>query len=249
MKIFNKTLIITLSFWITSLSSDTTYAMEAFQCNYVDGKNYSDVQKVVPSWTKYADENFSQPYSAALLTPYLKSESDVDFDVAWVGFTGNQEQMGIIADEYLATSSKIQAKWDRVVDCPSYGFYGVFEARRPSESFVEGENTYWAISSCSFREGKKASDLANSDKGWNAFMNQQGHTGGVWRWWPGAGSPNSFEGDFLLNISYSSMSEMGRIQDARYAAQIAGDLPESILNCDNPRVYIAENVRLKNLTN
>ena len=25
----------------------------------------------------------------------LKSESDVDFDVAWVGFTGNQEQMGI----------------------------------------------------------------------------------------------------------------------------------------------------------
>ena len=65
-----------------------------------------------------------------------------------------------------------------------------------------------------------------------------------------AGSPNSnFEGDFLLNISYSSMSEMGRIQDARYAAQNAGDLPESILNCDNPRVYIAENVRLENLTN
>ena len=139
-----------MTIWATLLSADTTYSMEAFQCDFVDGKDYSDVQKVVPSWTKYADENFSQPYSAALLTPYLKSESDVDFDVAWVGFSGNQEQMGAIADDYLATSASIQAQWDRVVDCPTYGFYGVFEARSPSESFVEGENTYWAISSCSF---------------------------------------------------------------------------------------------------
>ena len=249
MKILIKTITITLSIWTTSVAADTTYAMEAFQCNYLNGKDYSDAQKVVPTWNKYADENFSIPYSAVMLTPYLKSESDVDFELAWVGFTGNQEQMGVIADEYLATSNDIQAQWDEVVDCPSYGFYGVYEARDPSEAFVQGENTYWAISSCSFREGKKASDLANSDKGWNAFMNEQGHTGGVWRRWPGAGSPNSFEGDFLLNISYSSMSEMGRIQDARYTAQNSGDLPESILNCDNPRVYIAENVRLENLTN
>ena len=35
------------------------------------------------------------------------------------------------------------------------------------------------------------------------------------------------------------MAEMGRIQDARYAAQNAGDLPEIILNCYNPRDYIA----------
>ena len=228
MKILIKTITITLSIWTTSVAADTTYAMEAFQCNYVNGKDYSDAQKVVPTWNMYADENFSIPYSAVMLTPYLKSESDVDFELAWVGFTGNQEQMGVIADEYLATSKDIQAKWDEVVDCPSYGFYGVYEARDPSEAFVQGENTYWAISSCSFREGKKASDLANSDKAWNAFMNEQGHTGGVWRWWPGAGSPNSFEGDFLLNISYSSMSEMGRIQDARYASQNSGDLPESI---------------------
>jgi hypothetical protein len=249
MKILNKIILLYITIWVTSLSADTTYSMEAFQCDFVNGKDYSDVQKVVPSWTKYADENFSQPYSAALLTPYLKSESEVDFDVAWVGFSGNQEQMGAIADDYLATSASIQAKWDRVVDCPTYGFYGVFEARSPSESFVEGENTYWAISSCSFKEGKQASDLANNDKGWNAFMSDQGFTGGVWRWWPSAGSPNNFEGDFLLNISYSTMAEMGIIQDARYAAQNAGELPESILNCDNPRVYIAENVRLENLTN
>ena len=34
--------------------------MEAFQCNYVDGKNYSDAQKVVPysgGQSIFADEN------------------------------------------------------------------------------------------------------------------------------------------------------------------------------------------------
>ena len=249
MKYIIKILILSISICSFSLLADTTYSMEAFQCNYVDGKDYSDVKKILPSWTEHANENFSVPYSAAMLTPYLKAEADVDFDLAWVGFSGTQEQMGTIADEWLGTGSKIQAKWDRVVDCPSYGFYGVFEARAPAETFTEGGTTYWAISACSLKEGKKASDLANSDEEWNAFMTSQGHKGGVWRWWPGAGTPNSFEGDFLLNISYSSMAEMGRIQDARYAASNNGNLPESILNCDNPRVYIAENVRMENLNN
>ena len=151
--------------------------------------------------------------------------------------------MGTIADEWLATGSKIQAKWDKVVDCPSYGFYGVYEGRAASSDPEEGSQSYWAISSCSFKEGKSGSDLAASDEGWNAFMDEQGHTGGVWRWWPGVGAPNSFEGDFLMNITYSSMAELGRITDARYEASNNGELPESILNCDNPRVYITESVR------
>ena len=46
-------------------------------------------------------------------------------------------------------------------------------------------------------------------KKWSNFMDEQGHTGGVWRWWPGAGAPNSFEGDFLMNISSGSTHNIG----------------------------------------
>jgi len=240
-----KIILITLTFFTFSLTAATTYSMEAYQCNFADGKSYADVQKIIPSWNKHADENFSVPYSAAMLTPLLKSETDVNFDMAWLGFSNTQEDMGIITDEWLATGSKIAAKFDKAAPCPSYMQYGVFEARRPSVAFEEGGITYWAVSSCSFREGKDGSDLAGSDSGWNAFLDEQGHTGGVWRWWPGAGAPNSFEGDFLLNISYSSMAEFGRMTDARYQASRDGNLPESILICDNPRVYIAENVRFE----
>ena len=41
------------------------------------------------------------------------------------------------------------------------------------------------------------------------------------------------------------MAEFGRMTDARYQASRDGNLPESILICDNPRVYIAENVRFE----
>ena len=241
----NKIFIVALACCSLSITAATTYSMEAYQCNFADGKSYTDVQRIIPSWNKYADENFSVPYSAAMLRPLLKSESDINFDMAWLGFSNTQEDLGIITDEWLATGSKLAAKFDKAAHCPSYMQYGVFEARRPSVAFEEGGITYWAVSTCSFREGKKGSDLANSDIGWNAFMDSQGHTGGVWRWWPGAGAPNSFEGDFLLNISYSSMAELGRLTDARYQASNDGSLPESILFCDNPRVYIAENVRFE----
>ena len=243
MKYLKKLIVLAIALYSISLTAATTYSMEAFQCNYVNGKDYSDVQKILPLWHDHADENFSAPYAAVMLQPYLKSEADVEFDLAWIGFSRTQENMGTIADEWLATGSKVQAKWDKVVDCPSYGFYGVYEGRAASADPEEGSQSYWAISSCSFKEGKTGSDLATSDEGWNAFMDNQDHTGGVWRWWPGAGAPNSFEGDFLMNITYSSMAELGRITDARYQASNNGDLPESILNCDNPRVYIAESVR------
>ena len=43
-----KLLLITLTFFTVSITAATTYSMEAFQCNYVNGKGYSDVKKVLP---------------------------------------------------------------------------------------------------------------------------------------------------------------------------------------------------------
>ena len=151
MKYLKKLIVLAIALYSISLTAATTYSMEAFQCNYVNGKDYSDVQKILPLWHDHADENFSAPYAAVMLQPYLKSEADVEFDLAWIGFSRTQENMGTIADEWLATGSKVQAKWDKVVDCPSYGFYGVYEGRAASADPEEGSQTYWAISSCSFK--------------------------------------------------------------------------------------------------
>ena len=101
-----------------------------------------------------------------------------------------------------------------------------------------------AISSCSFKEGKSGSDLAENDKVWNAYNDGTGFTGGVYRWWPGPGSATNIDHDFYLAIGYSSMEQFGQARDDRLASMRAGTRPEGILNCDDARVYKTQNIRL-----
>ena len=54
-------------------------AMEGIQCNFQDGKDMDDAMKVISEWNDYGDENFSEPYSAWILTPVYRTNSDFDF--------------------------------------------------------------------------------------------------------------------------------------------------------------------------
>tara|TARA_Y100000590_G_scaffold166965_1_gene191181 strand:+ start:752 stop:1510 length:759 start_codon:yes stop_codon:yes gene_type:complete len=222
-----------------------TFTMEALQCKFTQGNDMDDAKRVIAQWKDNADKNFSVPYSAWVLTPLYTSSQDVEFDFAWLGFTSDAASMGRTQDEWQASGAEsIGTKWERVTDCDGQALYGVIEARAPKNPSKEGQKGYLSVSSCSFKEGKTGLDLAENDKAWNAYDDLNGFEGGVWRWWPGAGSPTSFEHDFFLAISYSSMEDYGKDRDNNLAAMRAGTRPESILNCDAPRIYSSENVRL-----
>ena len=241
-------IILTSSFLSLGFSDNhfpNAFSMESLQCKFTQGNDMDDAKRVIAQWKDNADKNFSVPYSAWVLSPLYTSTEDVDFDFAWIGFAENVASMGRIQDEWLATGAEtIGAKWEKVTDCAGQALYGVIEARAPRTSFEEGQAGYLSVSNCSFKEGKKGLDLAENDKAWNAYDDENGFEGGVWRWWPGAGSPTSYEHDFLLAIGYTSMEEYGRDRDNNLAAMRAGTRPESILNCDAPRIYSSENVRL-----
>ena len=116
--------------------------------------------------------------------------------------------MGIVQDSWFSDeASATFAKWESLTDCASQGYYMAIEARTPKIQFEEGKNTLWAIRSCSLNDGKTGQDLLENDKSWNEYMDKLGHTGGVWRWVPVAGTSNSFEGDFFLNISFNSWED------------------------------------------
>ena len=89
-----------------------TYAMEALQCNFEEGKDMDDAMKVISEWKANADKNFSVAYSAWTLTPLYYSKSDVPFDFGWMGYTQNMKDMGTTQDEFQATGQKIGAKWE-----------------------------------------------------------------------------------------------------------------------------------------
>ena len=49
------------------------------------------------------------------------------------------------------------------------------------------------------------------------------------------------ECDFFLNVSYNSWEELGEYLDDAFWEKTPR--PDSILNCDKPRVYAANNAR------
>ena len=229
----------------TQLFSDDhviSYGMEGYQCNFAKGKDLDDVISFAQkSLNPYADQNWPVPYSSFIMTPFLRS-AEIDFDFAWVGFTNNHKDMGSIQDSWFSdAATSVSTKWSALSECNSQGYYTAIEARTPSIPFVEGENTYFSVASCSFKDGKSVKDLAASDKAWNEYNDIRGFTGGVWRWVPGPGTSNSFEGDFFLNVSYNSWEELGEYLDDAFWEKTPR--PDSILNCDKPRVYAANNAR------
>tara|TARA_B100000609_G_scaffold193936_1_gene185880 strand:+ start:2216 stop:2980 length:765 start_codon:yes stop_codon:yes gene_type:complete len=233
-------------FSMTNLMADDhviSYGMEGYQCDFKDGVNFEDlVAFMEEDLNPYADKNWPVPYSGFYLSPFLRSGDEIAFDVSWVGFTNNHEDMGIVQDSWFSEdASETFSKWESLADCSTQGYYMAIEARTPTVQFTEGDNSIWAIRSCSLNEGKTVEDLLASDKEWNAYMDKIGHTGGVWRWVPVAGTSNSFEGDFYLNISFNSWKEYGSIQDDSFWGSTPK--PESVISCDNPRVYTAFNAR------
>ena len=131
----------------------TTFAMEALQCNFQEGKDMDDAMKVISEWRVLADKNFTVPYNAWTLTPLYTSETDFPYAFAWMGFTQNMTDMGTMQDTFQEVGQKTFAKWQKVTDCAGQSLFRVVEARAPKYAFAEGQIGYMAISSCSFKEG------------------------------------------------------------------------------------------------
>ena len=82
--------LITISFLLFSINfvhSDDHlpqfFPMEGVQCKYNKGKDLDDLLKVVSKWNDYMDQSVeagNPNYSAYLLTPYMRSGDEFDFD-------------------------------------------------------------------------------------------------------------------------------------------------------------------------
>jgi len=223
-------------------SSYQTYTGEVLQCNLNDGKDVDDVLRMVKKdW--YALD-YPVQYEGWVLTPTLFASSDGGYDLFWAGFTSNNSDMGASLDWFNDNATKVFAKWQNLVSCASWSHWDIFEARTPSEATNEGDTGVWAFHSCNFKEGKGVSDLRDNDKKWNNFLNSLNHKGGVWRWWAGGGSDTQTTNDYYVNISFPSMKEYGEYRDARMNSMMDGSMPEQIANCEQPRVYSANNIKL-----
>ena len=67
--------------------------MAAMQCQIADGADMDDVMKVLAEWDEYGDDNFSEPFSAWIMTPVYMSTADFDLDFVFLGFSLHQKNI------------------------------------------------------------------------------------------------------------------------------------------------------------
>ena len=233
---------------ITSLNADDHLeigGMAALQCQFADGKDMDDVMNVLDQWSEYGDENFSEPFSAWVMTPVYMSNVDFDLDFVFLGFADSLASVGKAEDEFRNGGQKIAEKWEKVTNCSGMSLNFNYEARTPKNEWTEGGTNYTMIQSCSFKEGKSSDDLQANDKIWNKYLDESGYEGGYWRWWPETGSPAETDYDYLLAVAFSSIEQYGASRDNRVQAMMAGTRPEEISDCNTPRLYESTNVRLR----
>ena len=218
--------------------------MAAMQCQIADGADMDDVMKVLAEWDEYGDDNFSEPFSAWIMTPVYMSTADFDLDFVFLGFAETLASVGKAEDEFRKGGNRIGTKWERVTNCSGMSLNLNVEGRTPKTEWVEGATGYTMIQSCSFKDGKSVDDLPANDKIWNKYLDDSGFEGGYWRWWPETGSPTETDYDYLVAVSFSSVEEYGASRDNRLKAMMDGSRPEEVHECNTPRLYESTNIRL-----
>ena len=220
-------------------SGPRTSALEAYFCNFVDGKDMGDLEKVAAGWDEWADSNFTETYTAYILSPALINGADFPFDSLWLGVAENHEAMGKIGDDWSTKGGQWQKKFDAVSTCSSHALMSSVEARPYDKLEQPG---YVQISACQFKQDASFAELTAADKEWSAWMDENAMPGGIYRWIPGIGAARADKTDYYSVYTVETLAGRGKAHDMMMAGgfQVWNSLYSAISDCDNPRVWAAQ---------
>ena len=217
--------------------------VEIQQCSFNGNKDMDDFMNLIDDWNEVLDANSDYSYSAWVLSPQYRSESDFSFDFGWLGVSNNWSDFGNIYDVWLKEAGPLAAKFDKIRSCKTQNLFAG-QTIRPSKS--PSSSGVLLVSNCTLSEESTMADLNEADLKMNAYLDSIDSDGGIYRWYPGLGAPSDSEYSFKNVQSASSMAEWGEssevfVNGGGLAAQasIYGEL----LTCDSARMYFSNNVR------
>ena len=218
--------------------------IEAWTCNYNDGKGPADLDEVVAEWNDWMDDEDQGDYFAALLTPQYYGEWP--FDVGWIGVWRNGNAMGSGTDLWLSEGGELGAAFGAVVSCDSHTNFASQRMRAPEPGEDDESDMTFVVSfsDCSIKEGKSFDDFTAAQEAWNAYADEHGIMEGNWIWWPIMGESNN-DYDFKYLTSNDDHTQAGAnwqlYSEGHYAK--SSELFEGILDCDIARMYDARVIR------
>ena len=236
----------TLFLFVGSASADghdtrTWAPVEAYACNFNDGKGPADLAAVVSEWNEWMDDEDQTKYFAITLWPSYYGERT--FDVGWLGSWPDGRAMGKGADHWMQHGQELGAKFFEVLDCGAHTNFAVTELRDPGgEPLQNGDTFVLSFSNCSFKEDGGGMDgyLAATDK-WNAYADEHGFKSGNWMMFPIFGENVEADYDFKAIESNANYTEFGNnwalYSEGHYAQ--SEEIFAGLLDCDSARVYTA----------
>ncbi|RLQ21790.1 hypothetical protein DWB85_10915 [Seongchinamella sediminis] len=219
-------------------------AIDAYLCNYRDGKDAEDLMQVTQKWNKWMDRHGAAPYSAWILHPVLSS-TNMPIDVVWLGAWQNGNDMGKGMQAWSEKGGELGEEFEEVIDCAEHSLAASVNIRPPSEGWP-GETGVVAFTNCALGDGKSVMDAMKVHRAWAEHLASTGSKAGMWAFFPAAGQAD-IEWSHKIVVGHPDYLSYGADwerfangQGWRKAMELTAG---GEVSCDSPRVYHSVTVR------
>jgi hypothetical protein len=221
-----------------------TPIIEIFGCTYNEGNGMDDLLAVTARWNDWSDEHNVTNYSAFVATPYLFS-TQLTYEVLWIGGWPNGTAMGEGEALWFAEGQDLQADFDEAVDCAQHSQYAEVVIRTPEGPPPE-EGLMAVFRDCEVHDGRTVPEALAALGQWSEYRTANGSDIFTAALFPLAGESDEADYDFKVVEGFGSIREAGRYLDQYTAGGFRrrNELFDRLLECDSPRVYALDRVRL-----
>lgn len=214
---------------------------ETYACNYLEGKDRSDLDKVIARWNKWADEHNPVPYTAWVLTPNFVG-SDIGFDIAWSGSWPSYAAMGKALQTWSDDGDEMNAAFSSVVSCDQHALMAVLPLQAPGDP---PEKSLVRFSDCTLDKDIGPEQAFEAHMEFRKYMQSKGSKTRAWMLFPDLGAGKiEFDYKFALgNPNYASLGKDMEIITNGGGWKEARKVLGGTTNCDSFRLYEADLVR------
>lgn len=220
-----------------------TPVVEIFGCTYREGSDIGDARAMDARFNAWADRNNVTNYTSFRATPYAYS-ADLEADLLWIGAWPNGTVMGAEETTWLEQGREIAAAFDAMSDCNSHSLYAEVVVNQPAAP--PPQNPVALFEDCTVREGRTAEEAIAAFGQWAEYKKGRGFDEFGAILFPLAGLGNDADYTFKAVTGFDSMAAFGKSVDMYTGGGFmrAEELFGRLLDCNSPRVYTLERVRV-----
>lgn len=218
---------------------------EFYPCTFNDGKDMSDLEKVIAKWNDFMDENDASGYQAWLLIPDFVSGDNAAWDIGWLGGWPSGQAMGQGQEVWHSKGTGLQQAFNDVVTCPAHINYAVMSMKEATGE--PSSQPVLTFTDCEVPRDANMEVGLGAVREWIEYETQAGSDSPHWVFFPAYGSPTDSDLDFKWVTGYRNYAAFGEDWH-KYANeggwQKARQIMPGSLDCDAARVYVVKPIRV-----